>query len=249
MPKHEDHWCSKAMAHCCESITNYKHIWGDKKSSTYMHQAQGKCTVNVFKLKTKCVPTTATIQGSFMAHMQCSKNNFDINITTQPTTCRTLLQTNIVQLLEENARAIVVISFASMQQHCRPVNWVIVPVSNILSVKIMCLWQTSDMESFNDLDLDYHSQHMWQIKDIIHKPFFGFIWEEFQYDPSLIHLDWHGRTRLQPRTFLMMVDVGYGRKWLQQYHGVYNGFEHQLVQTFMNLPIGKTNHDEFKFVA
>jgi hypothetical protein len=47
----------------------------------------------------------------------------------------------------------------------------------------------------------------------------------------------------------MMVDVGYGRKQLQQYHGVYDGFEHQWLQTFKNLPIGKTNCDEFKFVA
>jgi len=57
--------------------------------------------------------------------MQCSKNNFNINIIAQPTTCkRTLFCPNIAQLLKENIWAIVAISFASMQQHCRLVNWV-----------------------------------------------------------------------------------------------------------------------------
>jgi hypothetical protein len=76
----------------------------------------------------------------------------------------------------------------------------------------MRLQQIFDMESFNGLDLVYRSQHMQKIKYVIHKTFLGFIWKEFQYDPSLIHFDWRGRTRLQPRTFLMMVDVGYGWK-------------------------------------
>ncbi len=55
---------------------------------------------------------------------------------------------------------------------------------------------------------------MQKIEDIVHKTFFGSLREEeeFQYNPSLIQLDWHGRTRLQLENLLMMVDVGYGWK-------------------------------------
>ncbi len=37
MFKHEGHWWSQAMVHCCEGITNYKHIWSNKESSIYTH--------------------------------------------------------------------------------------------------------------------------------------------------------------------------------------------------------------------
>jgi hypothetical protein len=148
------------MVHCCEGIANSKHIWGDKESGTYTHQAQGKYTVYVFKLKTRCVPTNCNHSRHIHGSHAMFKRNFNINITTQPTTHRTMLRPNIVQLLKKNEWVAIIESFASMQQHCRLVNWVVVLVSNILPIEIKRLQQTSNMESFNDLKLDYHSQHM-----------------------------------------------------------------------------------------
>lgn len=52
---------------------------------------------------------------------------------------------------------------------------------------------------------------MQQIEDIIHRTFLGSLQEEeeFQYNLSLIQLDWHGRMGLQLENLLVMVDVGY----------------------------------------
>lgn len=98
-----------------------------------------------------------TIQGTLMACMQCSKNNFNVNITTQPTTHRTLFCPNIVQLLKKNKQIAITKSFASMQQHCRPIYWVVVIMSNILLLEIRGLQQTSDMESSNDYLIIIHN--------------------------------------------------------------------------------------------
>ncbi len=61
----------------------------------------------------------------------------------------------------------------------------------------------------------------------------------------LIQLYWHGMTRLQPKTLIVMVDTGDGWKEIQEYLAIYNAFKHLRMQTFKKLPITKTNHVKF----
>jgi hypothetical protein len=92
---------------------------------TCTQQALKKCTICVFKPKSRFVPTNYTIQGSLEASMQHPINNFNLNIVTQFTTSKTLLHFKIVQLLKENAWFTK--SSTSMQQRSRSTNQTIVP--------------------------------------------------------------------------------------------------------------------------
>jgi hypothetical protein len=52
-------------------------------------------------------------------------------------------------------------------------------------------------------------------------------------------------TRLQPKTPIVMVDMGDGWKKLQEYPTIYNAFKHLWMQTFKKVPTTKTNHAKF----
>lgn len=47
-----------------------------------------------------------------------------------------------------------------------------------LQIETIWLREIFDMKNSNDSDLDYHPQRMWQIENIVHRPFLGFIGKE-----------------------------------------------------------------------
>jgi hypothetical protein len=49
--------------------------------------------------------------------------------------------------------------------------------------------------------------------------------EYFLCNLFLLQLYWHGMIRLQPETFIVMVDMGDGWKKIQEYPTIYNAFQ------------------------
>jgi hypothetical protein len=52
-------------------------------------------------------------------------------------------------------------------------------------------------------------------------------------------------TRLQPETCIVMVAMGDGWKKLQEYHVIYNAFEHLWMQIFKKVSMTKINNAKF----